>query len=130
MKIRLLVCGSRDWTDRKRIRDEIVAIGVENIDVLIEGEAPGADVISKEVILDLGFPANRILKFPANWTKFHKAAGPIRNQQMLIEGRPTLVLAFHDDLEKSKGTKDMHDRAKKAGINVKVFGKENHRHIL
>jgi hypothetical protein len=56
--------------------------------------------------------------YPAQWTQQGRAAGPIRNQQMLDEGRPELVLAFHDNLDESKGTKDMVTRARKAGITV------------
>jgi len=40
---------------------------------------------------------------------------------MLDEGKPTYVLAFHDNLAESKGTKDMVTRAKKAGIPVEVW---------
>ena len=47
-----------------------------------------------------------------------RAAGPIRNQRMLVEGKPDLVIAFHDDLESSRGTKDMIKRSLKAGIRV------------
>ena len=64
----------------------------------------------------------RVLAFPADWDKYHKAAGHIRNQQMLTEGKPTLVLAFHHDLARSKGTKDMVRRALKAGLAVYLNG--------
>lgn len=43
---------------------------------------------------------------------------PIRNKQMLDEGKPDLVLAFHTDIENSKGTKNMIYQAKKRGIKV------------
>lgn len=61
------------------------------------------------------------LPFPAKWKEFGRAAGPIRNQQMLDEGKPELVLAFHDDLENSKGTKDMVGRAMKADLPVILY---------
>lgn len=56
--------------------------------------------------------------FPANWSQYGHAAGPIRNQKMLDQN-PDLVIAFHFDLEHSKGTKDMINRAKKACIPVR-----------
>lgn len=83
-----------------------------------EGEARGADRLAAEAARRLGIPSHRILRFPAKWGKYGKAAGPIRNQQMLDEGKPTLVLAYHNDLENSKGTKDMVSRAEAAGVTV------------
>ena len=53
----------------------------------------------------------KVIKFPAEWDKYGKAAGVLRNQQMLDEGYPDLVVYFHKDLENSKGTKDMVTRA-------------------
>ena len=59
-----------------------------------------------------------IIGFPAQWDKYGKSAGVIRNQQMLDEGKPDTVVYFHDNIERSKGTKDMVSRAKKAGLPV------------
>jgi predicted Rossmann-fold nucleotide-binding protein len=52
--------------------------------------------------------------FPANWPKHGKGAGFIRNQQMLNEGKPDLMIAFPG----GKGTADMIEKAIKAGIKV------------
>lgn len=62
-----------------------------------------------------------VLPFPAEWDKYHKGAGPIRNEQMINEGLPTHVYAFHDHLDQSRGTKDMIERAESAGIPVTIF---------
>jgi hypothetical protein len=59
-----------------------------------------------------------VYSFPADWETYGKAAGPIRNTQMLTEGNPDMVAAFHNDISKSKGTKNMIVQAKKAGIKV------------
>lgn len=58
-----------------------------------------------------------VLRFPAQWSKFGKSAGPIRNRQMLRDGAPDLVVAFL--APNSRGTKDMINAAKKAGVPVK-----------
>lgn len=55
--------------------------------------------------------------YPAKWAKFHKAAGPIRNQEM-VDTQPDLVVAFL--LPGSKGTADAIKRAQKAGIEVRI----------
>lgn len=66
--------------------------------------------------------------FPADWKEYGKAAGPIRNQQMvdrLIDlggrGYGTEVLAFHNNLLMSKGTADMVRRAGKAHVFCRVY---------
>jgi len=63
--------------------------------------------------------------YAAEWYRFGKAAGPIRNQQMLDEGKPDLVVAFHNNLSRSRGTRDMINRAKKALIPVQVIESDN-----
>jgi hypothetical protein len=108
---RILFCGSRDWTDRKAIADVMKLLPKGT--VIIEGEAPGADSIAREEALRLGFI---VVPFEANWKKFGRAAGPIRNARMLDQGRPDAVVAFHDDIEASKGTKNMLKQAREAGL--------------
>lgn len=54
----------------------------------------------------------------AAWHNYGKAAGPRRNRKMLDEYDPDLVVAFHDDLDASKGTKDMVDYATSQGVQV------------
>ena len=46
-------------------------------------------------------------RYPADWDRHGRQAGVIRNRQMITEGNPNLVVAFHADIERSKGTKDM-----------------------
>ena len=113
--LRVLVCGDREWTDLAPITRELKRCRPA---VVIHGGARGADTLAGT--------AARILKmqvevFPADWERYGKAAGPMRNQQMLDEGKPDLVLAFHEHLEKSKGTKDMIRRAEKAGVPFEIW---------
>ncbi len=64
------------------------------------------------------------LEFKADWLKEGRAAGPIRNKKMLVEGKPDLVVAFHNDIDASKGTKNMLKQAQKAGIATRLFTEE------
>jgi len=114
--VRVLVCGDRHWNDKDAIRRELKLI--PDIELIIEGGAPGADTLAKEVADELNIP---VLEFRAEWDKHGKAAGPIRNRKMLVEGRPDLVLAFHDDISKSKGTKDMINQARAFGVPVRII---------
>ena len=106
--MRLLVCGGRDYSGR----DEIFAVldGMP-VSVVISGLAPGADTLAIQWAHSRKIS---LLCFPANWKAHGKAAGPIRNQKMLDEGKPDLVLAFPG----GRGTADMVRRAKQAGVTV------------
>lgn len=117
--MRLLVCGDRYWTDKTSILSEIKRLSPS---VVIEGEAPGADSIARECANELGIG---VLSFPAEWELYGHAAGPIRNAQMLREGKPDMVLAFHDDLQKSKGTLDMVRQAGRMRVKVVLWSHKN-----
>jgi len=111
----VLVCGDRNWTDSDSIRSWLAKLQDWGYDTLVEGEARGADRIAAFEARRMGFT---ILPFPAKWKQFGIAAGSIRNQQMIDEGHPELVVYFHHDLTNSKGTKDMVRRAEILGIEV------------
>ena len=86
--LRVLVCGSRDWTNRARIHTELKRLPAGT--TIVHGCCRGADRIAGEVAKSLGF---YVIEFPADWDLHGKAAGPIRNSQMLAEGRPHFVIA-------------------------------------
>ena len=101
--MRVLICGDRNWADKELIKAVIKALKPKP-QIVICGGARGADTLAKEAALELGL---KVQEFTADWEKYGKAAGCIRNQQMLREGRPTLVIAFHDNIKASKGTAHM-----------------------
>lgn len=110
---RILVCGSRDWTDREAIKDFLSQFSKDS--VVIDGWARGADSLAYYVGKSLGMGSER---YPAQWDIYGRSAGPIRNQQMLTEGKPTVAGAFR--LNMSRGTTDMIERLEKAGIPVTI----------
>lgn len=113
-RLRLLVCGDRDWEDDEFIR-MILTNNWKRIKVIIQGECRGADLFAKQWGEDI-LGKKYVFGFRAKWLVYGKAAGPIRNQQMIDEGKPDFVLAFHDNFAASKGTVDMIKKAKKAHI--------------
>ncbi len=118
LNMRLLICGSRDWTNKELIKKEILEIlQSQPIEVVIHGGCRGADWMAGKVAKELNIPVEEYL---ADWQTHGKSAGPKRNQKMLDDGKPTFVVAFHDDIDESKGTKDMVTRAKKANVPFKV----------
>lgn len=112
----VLVCGSRDWADRATVFETLDALPREGL-VVVEGCARGADSIGgHEWAAERGVPVRH---HPARWNLYGRAAGPVRNQEMLEE-RPDLVVAFHEDLTASRGTADMVGRARRRGVPVRV----------
>ena len=116
----LLVTGDRNWSNGARIYRTIAA-AAPFLSRVIHGGARGADTLAGDVAVKLGIPVTR---YPAQWDRWGRSAGMIRNQQMLTVGRPNLVFAFHNDIRKSRGTADMIGRAGKERLMVVLFTAE------
>lgn len=113
--MKVLVCGGRDFNDYEKLTRTLN--GIANARAprspfsIIQGGARGADRLADEWAAESMISS---YTYKADWDKHGKAAGPIRNQRMLDEGKPDLVVAFPG----GRGTADMINRAKKAGIEV------------
>lgn len=117
--MKVLVTGSRRWVDREVIRKELSLLP-EGTLIVHGAEENGADTIADEEAKKLGFETD---PNPADWLRFHRAAGPIRNTAMLKKHPDIdLVLAFHDDLwNGSKGTKDMVKKALEKHLHIRLI---------
>jgi hypothetical protein len=117
-KLTLLICGDRLWSNQFAIRRELRNLE-HLVGTVIHGACKGADSIGARLARDeFGL---KVIPFPADWKTLGKAAGPIRNQQMLDNGKPDIVHAFHTDIDVSKGTKDMVERSLSHYILTYVF---------
>lgn len=114
--MRVLVCGGREFTDWHRLCRELDAMHTQQpFTCLIHGAAKGADEMAG------AWAASRniqVAEFPADWETHRRAAGPIRNKQMLDEGKPQLVVAFPG----GRGTANMVKQAVAAGLEVRKVG--------
>ena len=118
--MRILITGSRDWTDGNAIDTALwrAALGcLPDLDVvLVSGACPtGADAIAEGIAGEGGFTIER---HPADWDKHGRAAGPIRNAEMVALGAD-LCLAFIKN--HSKGATGCAVLAEKAGIPTRRF---------
>lgn len=108
----MLVCGGRDFVDADLLRTTLDALHAEHrFQVLIEGAARGADTLAGDWADSRGIER---LTFVAEWERLGRSAGPIRNERMLKEGRPDLVVAFPG----GRGTAHMTRVARTAGVRV------------
>ena len=115
---RIIVCGTRDFNDSNLVYTTLDVVIRDNTNVeIISGMCRGADRIGEEYAKTRNIP---LKVFPADWNKYGRAAGPIRNKQMLDYAleESAVVVAFWDG--KSRGTANMIRSAKNAGADVRV----------
>jgi len=111
--MRVLVCGGRDYGNVTRVAQTLDELARKHGSLtIIEGGAVGADRIARTWAYHSG---HTIHTFEADWNRHGRAAGPIRNQRMIDDGKPELVVAFAG----GRGTADMVRRAKAAGVPVR-----------
>lgn len=112
---KILVCGSRDWTDTAAIHQRLnQLLGPVTV---IHGAAKGADRIAANWAALKGHETQA---FPADWTRHGKRAGILRNLEML-DRNPDLVIAFQ--IGNSHGTQHTINEARRHGIPVEVHHK-------
>ena len=123
--IKVLVCGGRTYDDRDYLFKTLDGICLKRGWILhsqgetswlpdvfiIAGKAKGADTLAVDWAV-----TNRCYfkEYPADWNKYGRRAGYVRNQQMLDGGKPDVVIAFPG----GAGTAMMKDIARKAGVEV------------
>lgn len=125
--MRVLVCGSRTFNNYEKLKEVLDAY---NITEIIHGAARGADTLAGQYGNEAAIP---VKVFPADWDTHGRSTGPIRNTRMLREGNPELVIAFLgpvaqqefkyglSDSKYSRGTKNMINQSRKAGVEVIVI---------
>lgn len=111
--MRILVTGSRNYKDITKVSE--VLSSYEGTHTLVHGGAKGLDDLANQVATALGWKTE---VFPADWKNQGKAAGPLRNQQM-VNTNPDICIAF--PLEGSRGTWDCVKRAKNSNIPIRVI---------
>lgn len=146
--LRYLVTGSREWSDWALVRRFVAALppgstvihgdapGLDTMveRVLTQNRPPRARTIrvhGEDGTVGRRAGGNRrgdvdIEVYPADWDRHRppagsrrkNPAGAIRNTRMLKEGEPDRCVYFHDNLDESKGTRDMVRQCTKAKVPV------------
>jgi hypothetical protein len=105
--MKLAIAGSRYFNNYDLLLKYMGLFLFENIEEIISGGAAGADSLGERYAIYYHIPVKRFL---AEWSKYGKSAGFIRNQ--LIVDNCDMLLVFWDG--KSAGTADTIAKAKKA----------------
>lgn len=118
--IRILITGSRTWNNIDTIERVLKAYAVpKQRVVMVSGHCPkGADWICEQWAHELGWAVE---KHPANWTKYGKAAGFIRNDEMTLKGADVCLAFIRAN---SKGATHCVRMAKARGIPVRIWRME------
>jgi YspA, cpYpsA-related SLOG family len=112
--LRILVCGGRDYSDRPAVFRVLDRLHKKHtITAIIQGGTTGADRWAIDWASSGGVV---IVWFIADWKRLGDAAGPIRNQRQIDEGKPDAVVAFPGN----EGIADTLCRAEAAGIPVGI----------
>lgn len=109
----VLVCGGREYNDAQtfgRVMYEQVLAKYQSPHI-IAGGARGADTLARDWAKSWRL---EYTEYPADWERYGKRAGMIRNKQMLGDGQPDLVVAFPGGV----GTAMMIRIAREAGVPV------------
>jgi hypothetical protein len=121
-KLRILITGSRSWTDHDVIR-QALAKAWKDFDypaevTVVHGAAEGADRWADHYARSLGFHVESHPVTPRMWREQGRGAGHARNQRMVHLGAD-VCLAFHKD--ESKGTAHCIRACVAVGIPVRKY---------
>ena len=124
VRSRIIVCGGRHFDDYPRLTAEIngvvQSLGLQMNEMeIISGHCAGTDQLGERYAEEHEVDCK---VFPAEWKKYGRAAGPIRNSQMIdyaAESVMPVVVAFVS--LKSKGTMDTVNKARKKGFKVFII---------
>ena len=111
---KIIIAGGRDFNDYEFLRDQIDALELPEFEV-VSGACRGTDKLGERYAEERDLPDPKL--FPADWDKFGRGAGPIRNEEMARYA--DALIAFWDG--DSRGTKLMIDIAERYGLEIKII---------
>ena len=111
---KVIIAGTRTFSDYSLLKDGCNHYLKNKSEITVVcGMAKGADLLGKRYAQENNFPCT---EFPANWEKYGRGAGYIRNEEMAKNA--DALIAFWDG--KSKGTGHMINLAEKYGLDSRI----------
>ncbi len=116
----VIICGSRSFCDYERLRERCDYYLRRKIEsgakvVVVSGGADGADKLGERYAAEKGLECK---VFPADWNKYGKRAGMIRNAKMA--GIANACIAFPSAYSENRGTNNMIQTARRNNLLVRV----------
>ena len=121
---RVIICGSRNFNNYELLKEKCDYFLSRKINdgskvVIVSGCARGADQLGEKYASERGLA---VLKFPANWDKYGKRAGYLRNKNMAEVANA--CIAFLDPNSENIGTKMMIRIAREQKLLVRQVNSE------
>lgn len=118
MVVKIVIAGGRDFKDYKLLEERCDYYLQDAVEKgytikIVCGCAKGADKLGERYAKARGY---EVIYYPANWEKYGKRAGYLRNEEMAIAG--DALIAFWDN--QSRGTKHMIDLAGKHNLHIRI----------
>ena len=115
---KVIIAGSRYFTSYQHLKEACEFYLSNKLPqvTIISGHAKGADSLGEKWASEMNLPCEI---YPADWNKYGKSAGYIRNKQMAEVGNA--LIAFKIKGIESKGTDNMISLAREKGISVRVL---------
>lgn len=113
--MKIIVAGSREFKDYEMLKNKLDKLLINQKDIqIVSGGCRGADELGEMYAKEKGYS---LKVFKADWNKYGKKAGPLRNRQMAkyADG----LVAFYK--EGSRGTKNMIEEAGKEGLKIRII---------
>jgi hypothetical protein len=111
--MRIIIAGGRDFDNYELLKDVCDEFLKDKVVTeIVTGKADGADYFGEKYAIERGF---KVKEFPAEWGKYKKGAGHVRNAEMAEYS--DCLIAFYDG--KSKGTKNMLEEAYSRKLIIK-----------
>ena len=116
-ELKVIVAGGRNFNDYDQLSavifDQAELVGEDVGISIVSGMARGADALAHQFAMNEGV---QVYEFPADWNKYGKRAGYVRNDEMAQFA--DALIAFWDG--KSRGTKNMIETMTRLGKPVIV----------
>lgn len=121
---KVIICGSREFDDYELLKSKCDAYLSRKFNsgeeiVIVSGTARGADLLGEEYAKERGL---RVEKYPADWNKFGKKAGYLRNKKMAEVGNA--CIAFLSNKGENIGTRMMISIAKEKNLLIRIVEEE------
>lgn len=121
-EFRVIIAGSRKYDDYDTLKKKCNHILSQKLDdkdvrfIILSGCATGADTLGERYANEYGLSIER---YPADWSKYGRSAGPIRNEEMAASA--DALIAFPKEGEDNKGTRSMISIARKKGLQIRII---------
>lgn len=118
---KVVFTGDRNWTNKRKVEQTCDKLPPGTI--IVVGDCSGLDYLITEYGKSKGL---EVKVYKAQWNVYGLAAGPLRNKLMnrfieIENEKPDMIFAFHNNIEKSKGTINTLNIGRKSGIPCYLF---------